>query len=152
MTAVSLDRDPPAWATALARHRDGLRSLIRSLLEEEAGRPMWALDALLAAIPEPEREPLLGNLRSVEEDDRCEVEVDSMVDAVVHAYETHVAAAYQHGPHLGRWQDATREPSVEERADELADLLGLAPEPADDDYLAALHAIPVTVVQIGGAS
>ena len=39
---------------------------------------------------------------------------------------------------------------VEARADELADLLGLAPEPGDDDYLAALHAIPVTVVQIGG--
>ena len=210
MTAPSLDRDPPAWATALARHRDGLRRLIRSLLEEEAGTPMWALDALLAAIPEWERALYLRALRRADEvhgqhpegDAGLLGDVDGTIDTIVYAYETHVAAAYQHGPHLGRWQDATREPTVEERADELADLLGLAPEPADDapvcgmefplccvgdltwtcvkpaghdgihagddrsagadgphefdedcaagtaDYLAALHAIPVRVVEV----
>ena len=142
MTAVSLDRDPPAWAASLARHRAGLRKLIRSLLEEEAGTPMWALDALLAAIPEPERERALSVLRFADgevyaDGSKCEPAIGDAIDAVIWHYERHVAAAYQHGPHLGRWQDATRVPTVEEQADAL---------------LADLAAIPVTVVEIGGAS
>ena len=148
MTAVSLDRDPPAWATALARHRDGLRTVALELLDRDRGAwPERMLGALFAAIPTDERKTLLDALCWANDNDGL-CAFDAALDALVFAYETHVAAAYQHGPHLGRWQDATREPTVEERADELADLLGLAPDPEADALLADLAAIPVTVVEV----
>ena len=131
MTAVSLDRDPPAWATALARHRDGLREMIRFLVEADPGY-RHPLNNLLAAIPADEREPLIKGLQWANENDGL-CAFDSALDALVFAYETHVAAAYQHGPHLGRWQDATRVPTVEEQSDR---------------FIADLELIPVTVVEV----
>jgi hypothetical protein len=124
---------PPQWAQSLAQHRAGLRKLLRSLLEEEAGRPMWALDALLAVIPADERGCYLAALRQAdaEGDETGPLSIDVTIDLIVFVYDQHISAAYAYGPLNGA-------DPVDQHADEI---------------LAALAGIPVvTVTMPAGAS
>jgi hypothetical protein len=87
---------PPTWALSLAEHRDGLRRLIETLVEEEAGHPTWALPALLAVIPNNQRQLCLCELRTADYGGGGD-SVQRLHDAIEHTvkvYDEAMAAAY----------------------------------------------------------
>lgn len=57
--------DAPAWATNAVAWSRGFARLALAILEDEAGRPSWQLDALFSAIPQPRRTELLDRARQL---------------------------------------------------------------------------------------
>jgi hypothetical protein len=87
---------PPTWALSLAEHRDGLRRLLESAVEEEAGHPMWSLPALLAVIPPDQRQLCLCELRTADYGggDDAEQRLHDAIEHTVKVYDEAMAAAY----------------------------------------------------------
>lgn len=91
MTATA----PPTWALSHVRHLNGVRRFIESFVEEEAGRPMWALPALLAVIPDDQRQLCLADLRMADYGggDAAQRLADA-IERTVAVYDQAMAAAY----------------------------------------------------------
>lgn len=86
---------PPAWAMSHVQHLDGLRRLLESAVEEEHGRPMWALPALLAVIPADQRDLCLCELRLADYGGGdCEQRLAEAIEHTVKVYDEAMAAAY----------------------------------------------------------
>jgi hypothetical protein len=143
---------PPTWALSLAEHREGLRRLLESAVEEEAGHPMWALPALLAVIPDEQRQLCLCELRTADYGGGDTGQrLQDAIEHTVKVYDEAMAAAYApalsddevHDCHptpkpdpYGEFDpvnsyapgDPAREQDIEEKIDELCALLNDGPE------------------------
>jgi hypothetical protein len=148
---------PPTWATSLAEWRCGLRWLLRSLVEEEAGHPLPALPKLLHMIPDDERQLVLADLRMADHGsdggDDAGDRLDAAIDRAVWVWETYAAAAYQHGPHMGRLDVPTPDvpapavgrcptcdspqPSMHPAVQEGGEVAVICPDPFHSDALTA---------------
>jgi len=144
---------PPQWATSLAQHRAGAKKLIRSLLEEEAGCPMWALDAMLAVVPPTERQFILADLRLADfgGGDDTEARVDAAVEFAFAAYDYYLRAAYApplsddevHDCHTAVTPEMLARAELHPLGDQAR---VLSVEEQADQFLALLHETPMVVV------